>query len=207
MIRRTELDAAERFRSDTSRHQMTVLHNDGLYRHLRFMAPKSSAYWFDLVTWPGSLAIRGDVDGYMFTRLPDMFEFFRGDGTNPHYWSEKTEGGRSSCTSYSESLFRQLVVEHFVESVRDGDAPRGLGKAVREGILDSGQIHYEDGARAKLDAFEYKGYVFPDTWDWDFHDYNWSFLWSCHAIVWGIGQYDVGQADAAVTAAPAGGAR
>lgn len=184
-------DVAARFRGDTAKHRMTVLHDEGLYRHLRFMNPDDSAYWFDLVTWPGSLAIRGDVDGYMFTRLTDMFEFFRGTGINPHYWAEKTEGGRDSTKSYSEELFRQIVVEHFVTAVRYEDAPRGLGKAVREEILDSACLGTEEDARAALDAFEFKGFRFDfdDTWEWDLHDFNWSFLWCCHAIQWGISQY------------------
>lgn len=110
-------DIAERFRKDTAGHEMTVLHDDGLYRHLRFKAPERGSYWFDIVTWPDILAIRGDIDGYMFTRVTDMFEFFRmhrtpRDGrleSYPHYWSEKVEGRRDITKSYSQALFREHV--------------------------------------------------------------------------------------------------
>lgn len=183
-----------RFKDDTARHQLTVLKDDGLYRHLRFKKAGSSysEYWFDLVTWPGTLVIRGDVQGYMFSRLPDMFEFFRADrrwGINPHYWAEKLEGGRRSAQEYSQDLFRQLVAEHTADAIRWCDAPRGIGKAVRTEILNQ-HLSFEEEAREVLEAFEYEGFSFEDTWEWDFHDYERSFLWAAHAIQWGIARYD-----------------
>ena len=45
----------------TDKHELHVLHSDGLYRHLRFQAPGTGMWHWDLVTWPGSLAIRGDI--------------------------------------------------------------------------------------------------------------------------------------------------
>lgn len=183
-------DIAARFVRDAAKHEMTVLHDDGLYRHLRYASPKSNAYWFDVVTWPGSLAIRGDIDGHMFTRITDMFEFFRRKHINPGYWAEKLEGGRDSVKVYSEELFVQLVKEHVADAIRHGDAPRGISRAVRDEILNSPDLHFEERAREALAAFEFKGFRFDDTWEWDFRDYDWSFLWACHAIVWGIRQYD-----------------
>lgn len=228
-------DAAERFQRDTAGHEMTIVHDDGLHRHLQFKAPGASFYGFELVTWPGSLAIRGGMDGFMFSRIMDMFEFFRGKRINPDYWAEKTEGGRDSCKRYSQEKFCQVVKERFVEEVRDGGTPRGLGKAVRAEILNSDEIGWEDDARRVLDEFEYgalfkvsclcgdaaefaeeygaslwrsshirsssavhhrssvervEGFRFDDTWDWDFREYTAQFLWCCHAIVWGIRQYD-----------------
>ena len=65
----------ERFKKDTAEHQMTVLRDDGLYRHLRFRKPGTGIYGFDIVTWPGYLAISGDMGASMFTRLEDMIQF------------------------------------------------------------------------------------------------------------------------------------
>lgn len=185
-------DIAERFARDTAGHQMTVLHDDGLYRHLLFRDPKHSFYWFELVTWPGSLAMRGDFgEDYVFTRLPDMFEFFRGKAINPHYWAEKLGGGRRSVQEYSESQLRQLVVERFVEDARwNGGVPPGTGKALRTWVLNE-DLSDEYNARKILEDFAHRGYEFrDDVWEWDFHDYEPSFLWAGHAIVWGIAQYD-----------------
>lgn len=188
-----EQTIAERFASDTAGHQMTVLHEDGLYRHLRFRSLKTSEYWFDLITWPGCLTIRGDYgDAYTFDRERDMLPFFRADrrwGINPHYWSQKIDCGRRSVQEYSEATFRQIVCELFVGAVQCGDAPRGLGKAVRAEILDQ-ELNDEGEARQLLESFEFKGFDFGETWEYSFRDYERSFIWACHAIVWGIGQYD-----------------
>ena len=193
-------DIAERFARETADHQMTVLHDDGLYRHLRFSSNPHGygEYWFDLITWPDCLTIRGDYgNAYTFSRLPDMFEFFRGKRINPGYWSEKLSSGRNSVREYSEDVFRQVVREHVADAIRYSDAPRGISRAVRDDLLNGDDLHYEEGARAVLDDFEYEGFRFKDTWEWDFRDYSWSFLWACHAIVWGIARYDAARKQAA----------
>jgi hypothetical protein len=186
-------EIAARFARDTAGHQMVVEHEDGLYRHLHFMNPKNSEYWFEIVTWPGSLAMRGDVgDGYLFTRLPDMFEFFRSDrrwGINPHYWAEKLGGGRRSVKAYSEELLRQRVVEQFVNDARWGGVPAGTGKQLRTWVLNE-DLADEHTARNVIEDFAFQGYEFTDVWEWDFHDYDSQFLWACHAIAWAIAQYD-----------------
>lgn len=190
-------DIAERFARDTANHQMTVLHDEGLYRHVRFKQPKTGFYWFDLATWPGRLAFTGDMDGYTFAREPDMFAFFRGGnryGINPGYWSEKVDGGRDRTKRYSEDRFRRLVTEHVAE--HEEEFP-GLVAAVKAEILDNDyavDLAFEDAARDALDTFRFQAdgreFRFTDTWEWDLRDYDWTFLWCCHAIVWGIEQYD-----------------
>jgi hypothetical protein len=50
---------------------------------------------FDVVTWPGHLSISGDMGCFVFTRVDDMFTFFRGheDAPNLGYsakWGEMT---------------------------------------------------------------------------------------------------------------------
>ena len=46
-----------------------------------------------------------------------------------------------------------------------------------------------------LDSFEHKGFQFHDAREWEFRDYDWWFVWACHAIVWGIAQYDAVKAE------------
>lgn len=197
-------ESAARFPADTPNHHMTVLHDDGLYRHLRFRDPESILYWFDLVTWPGALAINGDCGSFMFTRDMDMFSFFRRNGNergiNPGYWAEKEKTG-AKTQNYSEAKLRQNVVEHFIDAVRDADAPRGLGKAIREDIFDNWEydLEREDSAREAVANFSYREFRFVDSWEWDLTDWDWHYLWCCQAIVWGIGQYEATKA----TAAPA----
>jgi hypothetical protein len=168
-------------------HEMTVLHDDGLYRHLRFKSPDQGAYWFDLITWPGCLTVRGDLNtGYTFARVTDMFEFFRGKRINPHYWAEKLDADMNSVKAYSEDRFKQIVVDLLAEFAEQDPM---LAQTAKSEILNDQDTYYEHGARSVLSEWERRG-VFSDTWEWDLRDYDWSYLWACHAIVWGIAQYD-----------------
>lgn len=209
-------DIAARFAIETADHAMTVLRDDGLYRHLRFRRQVwrpplvkplvSSMYWFDLITVPGTLIFQGDGTSFVFSRIDDMFEFFRGPvgRINPTYWAEKVTSGRDQLMRYDREIFEASVKEAFVEAVRDRVAPAGLGKAVREEILNSEEIDWEHGgynalrefAFYKHDADRYDHTKRPDFefdldgCEWNFQDYDWWFLWALHGIVWGIAQYD-----------------
>jgi len=239
-------------RRRTRGHELTILHDEGLYRHLRFRSPDHSGYWFDLITVPGTLVFQGDGDSYVFSRTEDMFAFFRGSsreerGINPMYWSEKlTIGGRNSVMRYDADLFEQRVKEYVVEAIRYGGAPRGIGKAVAE-MFFWGDYSNEHDARRMLESFEHdahylvscscgaeaklpdygevvtwqgrhrrqaqdgthhkitdrrdEGFRFHDTWEWSFSDYDWWFLWACHAIVWGVARYDEAKQTAEAVAA------
>lgn len=61
-------DAEARFPSDIATHRMTVIKDDGVYRHLRFRRPDTNCYSFDILTWPGYLAYVGDMGDYVFQR-------------------------------------------------------------------------------------------------------------------------------------------
>ena len=218
-----ERDAADSFVRDAANHQMTVLHDDGLYRHLRFAAPDHGFSWFELITWPGALAIRGDHGGHTFARTDDMFTFFRRNGNtrgiNPGYWAEKLPDGGRSVQVYSEDVLRAELDSHLAEYAEAyprlksdyataKEAYDGLPRTeqwqkpepvepkspaeIQETIADydaDGALSYESGAREMLAGLERAGVV-SDTWEWDLSDWDYHYLWCCHAIVWGIAQYD-----------------
>lgn len=192
--RSTEEQAAAVFAGEVSALEMTVLLDQGLYRHLRFQRPGWGVHWFDLVTWPGALAVRGDVDGFMFACQKDMFAFFRGSAhqgrPNVGYWAEKSEGGTSACRAYDEGVFKQAVLQDVHE--RADERPAGLLLELHRELFDSwlGVSTAEETAHAALDQFEYEGFEFYDTWEWDFRDWDWHFRRACHRVLWGIGQYD-----------------
>lgn len=200
---RLQEQVAERFAFDVLSHQMTVLHDDGRYRHLRFRRPETSTYWFDLVTWPGCLAINGDMQTFVFSRLTDMFEFFRGPGpVNVTYWAEKLRAS-SDVEGYDEEKFREVVNEIVAE--HEADWP-GLAKAVENEIFDAWSgtnTASEDLARLAISEFSYKPeghegepFRFMDAWEWNLHEYRYQFLWCLHAIQWGIRKYDAAQHEA-----------
>lgn len=154
MSRRLEAESAERYARETADHVTTVLHDDGLYRHVRVKHPDHGFYRFELITWPGSLTVRGDYgDAFTFTRDQDMFEFFRrSDGINPHYWSQKIDSGRDGARAYSEEAFKQQVWAEVREYAKDH---KGLAKAVQEEIFDEGAESHEDSAREALRHFRF----------------------------------------------------
>ena len=116
----------ERFDKDIENHKIEVLHDDGLYRHLRF-SQGSFLYHFDLVTWPGWLAITGDMGSFTFTRMHDMFEFFRlGSRSMPdfHYWAEKVPNPRGDTRlgpgeEFSPGLYRKAIEEAVAEAIEE----------------------------------------------------------------------------------------
>lgn len=215
-------DVGTRFARDTADHRMTVLHDDGLYRHLRFRSEANSFYWFDLITVPGSLIFRGDGQSFVFARLTDMFEFFRGPvgRINPGYWAEKLTSSREDgVTKYDEEIFEARVKELVAEAIEYGDGLEGLAADVQTEVFESGYLADEPEARRLLENYQfykvgadrYSGgmrrvdgvmtyvarkrpdFEFTEVWEMNFRDYDWWFLWACHAIVWGIASYDAGQ--------------
>ena len=193
---------AERFARETAEHEMTILHDDGLYRHVRFMGSNDSAYWFDLITVPGSLVFRGDGESFVFARIKDMFEFFRSnpDRTthriSPDYWAEKLTSDRDSVKTYPRAKFDQHVakaLEH-AELYWPG-VTKAWAAETGDGMYYD--LDYEECARKALCDFVFqpKGrrgelFMFRDTWEWDLKDFDWWYLWACHAIVTGIARYD-----------------
>ena len=161
----------ERFLKNVKDHQILVIRDDGVNRHIRFRKPNSSNMYFDLITWPGYLCFTGDMGTYVFQRLEDMFQFFRADREyyarrhgqqrlfiNQSYWSEKLKavdvsGSCSgSATEFSPERFKQVINEYRVRWIRDArsynsmtkEKRRELWEAVQEEVLD----YLDDGEQA-----------------------------------------------------------
>jgi len=158
------------FTRNTEHHVMEVIRDDGVNRNIRFRKPGTMINHFDLITWPGKLCCTGDMGTYVFTRLEDMFEFFRTDGgrINLGYWSEKLIAmdcnGRHSGNSveeFSDERFTEVINEYRLRWVRDGkrdgsldkDQRRELWEAVDDEILNS----IEDGEeRVTVAVYEFR---------------------------------------------------
>jgi hypothetical protein len=112
-------DTIKRFQSDIAEHAMTIIRNDGVYRHIRFAKPGTSCMHFDLITWPGYLCYTGDMGTYVFTRLRDMFEFFRRSDSDKkysidmRYWGEKVEAADKcgGIKKFSPEKFKARIKE------------------------------------------------------------------------------------------------
>lgn len=189
------------FDACTREHEMTVLRDDGVYRHLRFQKPGSWIYGYDLITWPGHLAISGDIGCYVFSRIEDMFDFFvdRGYGINPHYWGEKLRAprGEDRAKRYSHDVLCDHLRGWARVFAEDEDIyPDLLVGALDREFLDDpwGEWHTDshDSARRLLNAIEHEmdlADVFAHAWEWDLREWEGGFLFCLWAIVRGIETY------------------
>lgn len=199
-------DIRVRFARETAQHAMTILHDDGLYRHVRFRHPKRSSYWFELITAPGSLIFRGDGESYVFHREEDMFEFFRTSAwagrPNLGYWAEKLTSDSHRVQRYDRDILAATVCET-VDECYDGEPlPEGLRDAIQSDVLDelvgdesidrqtvsTFTFYIDDKERFELD--KRPDFEFHDAWEWHAQEYHWWFEWACQAIAWGIKQYN-----------------
>lgn len=214
-----EADVLSRFQRDTAQHQLEVIKDDGLHRHLRFRRPGTSCYGFDIVTWPGFLAISGDMGAAMFTRLPDMFEFFRDSRNhaepatlyiNAGYWAEKCVANDGEKKEFSSELFEALVKDRFdqfvadhAEDVEEGDEAHAPKWAAELWDDLKSEVLYLDSddvgsAIEAMDRFEpdsdtpYARFLFSDAWEYasSLQDYTFHFLWRLYAIAHAVKAYD-----------------
>lgn len=223
-MRDVQKKAMHRFAGDTAHHQLEIVLDEGLHRHLRFRRPGTGCYGFDIVTWPGYLAISGDMGSAVFSRLHDMFEFFRPTPSdqgrlapgelyvNLPYWAEKCQANDGAPKQFSCELFERTLRARF-DAYMDGkdlDAiPRGpelandLWAEIESEVC--GADHAYD-ALARAEAFA------PESWhehakvfgDFRFHDfweaapaleeYTLRFVWRLYAIAHAVRAYDAAKA-------------
>ena len=200
----------DRFLKDCANHEMTVLRDDGVNRHLRFKKPGSGAYWFDLITWPGALCIDGDCGTYVFKRLTDMFEFFRTDRTymtkdgsklaiNPSYWGEKLAsiGKNEKYEEFDSDAFDLIIKEYVADWCKEhrdtttAHERRDLWDEVMDQVVNSDD-HRKEGNAYDFSSRvnEEENFYFQDLFEHNFNRYTFHFIWCCYAIAWGVLQYD-----------------
>ncbi len=214
-------------------HKMTIEHDDGVFRSLVFARPGTSIYKFRICTWPGHLAITGDLNSYVFSRLYDMFEFFSHDNDpasmrleiNADYWAEKLDAAATRSDLRGKAIdvrhikrevvqaFRELPDSLFASKLELGGAeqmtPEGNRRTerldafrdLRLEFLDN--LHEDDdevSVRSALQNLSVSSLYTREYQDqtliydpWDMHvassHYNFGYLLSCYAIVWGIKRY------------------
>src|ERR1022692_1751902 len=151
----------ETFSKDVAEHEMKTIRDDGLYRHLVFAKPGSYCMHFEVVTFPGYLCYVGDMGSFVFSRIEDMFEFFRGKSINPDYWSEKllaTDRG-DGHTEWSADKFRSVIEYYLTE--RGEPASQDIREAVEEEILSLLDDGEHEAYRAAHE-FNHDGFTFDD---------------------------------------------
>lgn len=174
------------FEEATRQHELATLHSDGLYRHYRMKKPGTGIWHWDIITWPDHLCIDGDIGGgLVFSRDPDMIEFFRSglrygmysDGAPMFaigYWAEKLSRGPKSVRTYSPDVFMRQVNEALIVG------PAGSTEVLELSEVAKSVAEFEHEAREWLD--QERRAVGYDTWEWDLTDWDHHFILSCYAI-------------------------
>lgn len=183
----SRLPTTTSFAADVAGHQMTVLHDIGMYRHLRFSRTDTNCGSFNIVTWPGYLAYAGDMGDYTFARIPDMFNFFRGRCRPDFgYWAEKVQAQdkHSGIREYSETAAREWVKE----CLDEGEAPENVRAAAADLNYGDGEVRLYD----EIGAIGWRG--FQDHWEANWKEYTGNFVWCCFALPWAIEKYDAAKA-------------
>lgn len=155
------MDLSKGFTDVAASYTMTVLHDHGFNRTLRFTRPKHlNEYWFELNTAPGSLTFLGDGEAYVFAHNheKDMFRIFRSgvrkDGSlqiDPAHWSTKLASNGESVSVYSKQVFEQLAAEELADGEKDfPGVTEAWTKHVEDYYTDS-----ESDALEALSAFSF----------------------------------------------------
>lgn len=181
----------EQFLADVANRRMCVLRDEDGYRHLRFINPDRPGGWFEIITWPGALAMSGDMGSWLFRREWDMFGFFRATRVQPSYWHEKLDAiDRHGAQEFDADVFRADVIalldNHDLDQAELEDERELLAQAL------SVYEHQEE----MQEVVRYWGDVHSSKVSFEAEDipsglvWTHRFLWACHAIVWAIEQYD-----------------
>lgn len=205
----------ETFLKDVENHEMTIIADTDFVRSIRFKQPNTTNRYFDITTWNGHLCISGDMGTYVFSRLPDMFTFFRNCKPNLGYWGEKLEavsrfsGYKEFDTNLVEQSIKKRVdeiceeIEGYFDNLdkhekEEYPTKEALEAAFREEVEsyfeceDLGEYRF----LAAIESFESS--VITDLTLIYEGEYGWittekpsyQYVWVCHAIPWAIEQYD-----------------
>ena len=133
----------EEFLSNVASHKMTVLLDNGVYRHLKFENTANHHMEFEIVTWPDSLCING-MGTWTFCDSGDMFNFLNHvNYSDPGSGLNSATFGEIMCTTYQAFGAAGLVTSG---AARDLDQVRRIGfPAFSNGVICShGYSHIVD---------------------------------------------------------------
>lgn len=203
----------ERFARDIASHIMEIRHEAELYRHIVFKRPDTSCMMFSLTTTPGRLIYAGDMGCFVFERLPDMFAFFRQrEGhhkPNYGYWKQKLVAcGDNEPTEKSPEKFRQNLESYDTADLTDEqktEVAEFIDQVCSEYEYDGAECAYRSVYDFRLsDNSKHGRDFFVDFFEFSDTVLTLRYEWCCHAIQWGIAEYDKTKSREACEAAALG---
>ena len=191
--------SAEEFAVMMRDHEMSILHDDGLYRHLHCRARGHGYDWFDVVTWPGSLSFSGDWGDYTFSRTDDMLGFFAGkeNGLPFSYWAEKAQSvdRRSGLETNSRAALIRVVKDRAKDMIsdlshdEDNVRRREITKAAKELIERIRHCDTWAGMTCEFMEFDQAGLRFDDWESIPDRVLVRRFYLACRCINWAANRY------------------
>jgi len=192
----------ESFLKDVENHEMKILKDDGLYRHLRFQKPQTSIYFFDIITFPDGLVYRGDMGEFYFERIEDMLCFFRHPKgkleINIGYWGEKCQAQdvRGGMNEFDSSIWKETIKDYWEEYFED----KIYSEEAKEVWQELETIFHGDDAEwdyvSRVNNFSVSHietrFNLCDLWEslGSGKRATYRFVWCCYAIAWAVIQYD-----------------
>lgn len=183
-------------------HTATITLDMGNHRQIQCAIKDQCEYHFEVTTWPNHLAITGDMGAFVFSRIPDMFEFCRAAGhpIDHGYWASKlvSQDRNGGATQYSPTLFKAGVTAR----IEDYIAANNLNKSqervlwldIKNEVMNNCDTQ-EEAIHAALNFLYHEDNPLESITESSFEEYTPRYLWCCDAIQWAIKQYDAAKAD------------
>lgn len=174
----------EMFHKDTTAHRLTVLLDDGPYRHLRWAKPGTGECAIEVTSIPGSLIVTGDMGSWTFHRhgSTDLLTegFFTGNARFDR-WASKLEAAdtRVGLRDFSEETLR-ATVEEAIEEWSEGDAE--LRETLHQETYLIRSAESTEEALSSMVDFGFSGYSFDEVRESDVTEYTFQFRWICLAL-------------------------
>lgn len=189
----------EEFLKDVANHRLQIRMDEGVHRHLYLSQPGTNNMSFAIITWPGHLCYTGDMGTFVFSRMIDMLNFFRGEPTGPlkrnlGYWAEKllAVDKTDNYREFDVDFFRENVKEH-IQNQLDVDSWEAVPEDVREDddVVSLLEADDEWDCISQIRLFHQAKVDFTDFFDGNqTHQPTGRYEWACYAIPWAIRLYD-----------------
>lgn len=176
----------DRFYENISKFNFVILKDDGLYRHIKF-GPHQ------ITTWPGYLCVTGDMGTYVFSRLQDMFEFFRLSKNldiDYRYWAEKCRAEDTSCKieRFDADKLIKIVEDTFsikYENPEECEFQLNYWKKAAMDVCTA-----ESGYRLLDDLCYDLDIDRSDNYEFRLTSFSYQFMWVCNLLAVTISKYD-----------------
>lgn len=172
-------------------HCVDVLHKHELYRHYRCAKPGTGVYRFDIITWPGYLAVVGDIGDLLLCRTADMLAWAENSIHDAGYMAEKTIRPIDT-EEESEELMLAILKEAYANKFEYNFLDRGTKPTAEERVYSDLSDEFQL-VQSSISDGRGPAALYDTGWFDEFPDikvYNSNFRWCQQALLWFFANYD-----------------